>query len=117
MKKLLVYQDISTAVVSALREDGFEVYYVSPENTEEAKQEVLEKVNGEGYLLLTGSDALADTFAQKVQAGIILFKGTQQLPELRVLIKTLHELGTRVAAHLNIINDKGLQKQKPLQTA
>lgn len=118
-QKLLIYQAISSELVSALRADGFDVYYIAPDDSEQSRQELIEKANGEGYMLLTGKEEIAEHYSkqQPLQAGIILYTGSQQLSGLQSLIKALHQTGDALKYQYSVISDKGLQRQRNLNQA
>ena len=72
-QKFIPYRAVDTEIISALRADQHEVFYIPEQDHDFSPEELCQKANNEGYLMLTGDKSYADELLgqHRVSSGIV----------------------------------------------
>lgn len=111
--KFIAYKGVTSDVIEILRNESYEVFYIPEEDQTIQLADITRRANGEGYLLCTGDDELAQRVANErlIQQGILLV----QTPDLAFLTASLAQTPNLLYNNLTTVKGKSI-KSKPIGT-
>ena len=119
-QKFIVYRTIHSDTVSAIRNNGHEVFYVAAADEETSVDDICKKANGEGYLLLTGDTNLAKNLVDnhRIQSGLVLvdIASDNSIADAEVITKAIQKSGNNLVNAFTTIQQRNT-KTKPLTGA
>lgn len=119
-QKFIVYRTIHADIVSAIRNNGYEVFYVAAADQETSVDDVCKKANGEGYLLMTGDNNLAKDLIdnQRIQSGLVLIDiaSDNSITDAEIVTKAIQKSGNSLVNAFTTIQQRNT-KSKPLTGA
>ncbi|MCP4439873.1 MAG: hypothetical protein GY810_13090 [Aureispira sp.] len=119
-QKFIIYRTVHSDTVSAIRNNGHEVFYVASADEETSLDDICKKANGEGYLLLTGDNTLAEDLVntQRIQSGLVLVEagGESTIEDAEIVSKAIQSSGNSLMNSFTTIQKRNI-KSKPLTGA
>ena len=118
--KFIAYREVEAELISAMRNNAHEVFYVTELDHDTSEDSICQKANTENYIILTGDKAFAQTLYDdnKIQSGIMLVDVHEDnlVAKAKVVLDAIDEHSAHLSGHYTTITKQKV-KQKGIAGA